>query len=153
MGLEVWKPSLDLSRSGIKVLGTPIGTCEFISTVGLSIISKGEQLLQHIPKLSSLQISWLLLYFCAVPRINHPLRTIPPNLVIPIATEHDDRIFRTFRQLFNIPSTTDWTSISCGFDLLPASSKRDYLYASLVQDYVILVVLLLLHIGLVGQIR
>ena len=61
------------------------------------------QLLNRIPQLASLQISWLLLYFCAVPRMNHLLRTLPPRLVEQLAIEHNNRIWETFCKIFTIP--------------------------------------------------
>ena len=62
LGADAWKSNLAASLNGIKVLGTPIGTPEYIRTVGLNVVSKREQLLSRIPKLSSLQTVWFILY-------------------------------------------------------------------------------------------
>ena len=66
------------------------------------------QLLIFSPKLPLLRASWLLLYFCAVPRINHLLRTVPPDLVQGFAGRHDASIQDTFKALFAIPSEESW---------------------------------------------
>ena len=55
-----------------------MGAREFINKIRFTIISKRQQLLQHILKLSSLQSTWLLLCFYIV---NHFLHIMPPNLV------------------------------------------------------------------------
>ena len=46
-----------------------------------------------------LQTAWLLLLYCAVPRANHLLRAIPPDLVAEYARAHDDGIWETFLDL------------------------------------------------------
>ena len=86
---QAWKLVLSPELNGIKVLGTPIGTRAFINNIGTSIISNEMQLLTLLPQLASLQIAWLILYFCAMPRINHLLRTIPPRQVHAIAELHN----------------------------------------------------------------
>ena len=43
-----------------------------------------------------LQSAWLLLLYCAVPRANHLIRAIPPDLVAEYAQAHDNGIWRTF---------------------------------------------------------
>ena len=61
-----------------------------------------------LPKLPSLQSAWLLLYYCAVPRLNHLLRTLPPTIVQYIATQHDPTILDTFQRLFGISTCDSW---------------------------------------------
>ena len=68
------------------------------------ILEKEAQLLNLIVKLTSLQSSWILLYLSAVPRINHLLRTVPPNLILPLAQAHDNAIFGAFAKIFGMPS-------------------------------------------------
>ena len=109
LGADVWcgvgKP---VDQQGIKVLGTPIGTPEFVAEFGRQAVTEEAQLLEKLPKLTSLQIAWLLLYFCAVPRINHLVRTLPPGLVSSIAEMHDKAIQDTFRVLFSIAEQDAW---------------------------------------------
>ena len=54
--------------------------------------------------LDDLQKKWLLLYYCAVPRVNHIIRTAPPDLVYHYAQGHDAAILQTFGNIFHIPS-------------------------------------------------
>ena len=93
---------------GVRVLGTPFGSEELLAEYGMQIASEEAQLLEHIPKLASLQASWLLLYFCAVPRINHLLRNVPPSLVRSTAVRHDNAIQTVFKTLFGISDADAW---------------------------------------------
>ena len=61
-----------------------------------------------LPKLPSLQASWLLLCFCAVPHVNHLLRTLPPSTSHQVAKKHDESIMAVFRELFGIQSPREW---------------------------------------------
>jgi len=108
LGENVWKGGGPLQERGLKVVGAPVGTPEFIEEFGQKVISEEAQLLENIPKLAYLQISWLLLYFCAVPRINHLLRIVPPVMVRRIAQVHDAGIFQVFSTLFSISSESAW---------------------------------------------
>jgi len=67
----VWKSDLAAHQRGIKAVGIPIGTAAFVQAVGNKVVEKEAQLLEALPKLPNLQISSLLLSFCAVPRLNH----------------------------------------------------------------------------------
>ena len=88
---DIWKSDLPPDSCGIKVLGTPLGTPEFIDKFCQEAADEKMQLINLIPKLSSLQSSWLLLYFCVVPRLNHLLRTLPPQSVRLAAVRHNTR--------------------------------------------------------------
>ena len=108
LGGTVWKGSLPENQQGIKVVGTPIGTPQYIQEFGRNVVNDEAQLLQQIPKLTSLQTAWLILYFCAVPKINHLLRTLPPTHAVGPARLHDEAILHVFTQLFGIPSPETW---------------------------------------------
>ena len=47
------------------------------------------------------QARWLILKFSAEPRVNHVLRTVPPELVLPLATRHDDAIWQAILALLD----------------------------------------------------
>ena len=66
------------------------------------------KLLNLLIKLLSLQASWLLLYICATPRINHLLRPLAPSLSGHLANIHDHALLRCFQQLFALPPECDW---------------------------------------------
>lgn len=108
LGENVWKGNLAETDQGIKVLGTPVGTEAYIAEFGRAVVRDEAQLLELIPKLASLQAAWLLLYFCAVPRVNHLLRTLRPASVTEAARQHDAGVMQIFRGLFDIPSETGW---------------------------------------------
>ena len=99
-----WKADAPLAERGVKVLGTPFGSNECIRTFGANVATKRAQLLQYLPQLPLLQVSWLLLYFCAVPKLNHLLRTLPPDRDQELCMENDVAILDAFRNLFNIPT-------------------------------------------------
>ena len=46
-----------------------------------------------------LQAAWLLLLYCAVPRANHLIRALPPDVVADYARAHDEGIWATFLDL------------------------------------------------------
>jgi len=108
LGPDIWKADLPLALNGIKVVGSPIGTDEYIVEVGREVVNEEVQLLDFLPQLASLQVSWLLLYFCAVPRINHMLRTLSPRVVTQLAIQHDAQILDVFWRLFALPIPATW---------------------------------------------
>ena len=97
-------------KRGIKVVGTPIGTLQYIHACCNKVLRKEEKLFDSIPKLSSLQAAWLLLYYCAIPRFNHMLRTLAPEDVARYAALHDEAVLNCFRVLFRIPDEVNWDS-------------------------------------------
>ena len=105
---EAWKADKPDAERGVKILGTPLGTPAFVEACASETLLEKSQLLNFLPKLPSLQASWLLLYFCAVPRINHLLRTVPPDGNSSIANAHDDSIRVAFRTMFGIPGEASW---------------------------------------------
>ena len=109
-----WKSDAPLPQRGIKVLGTPFGSEAYVQAFGETIAEKRAKLLHILPKLPSLQIAWLLLYYCGVPRLNHLLRNLPPEKVQPLATAHDNAILQTFRGLLGIPTHDEWTTSTHG---------------------------------------
>ena len=89
---SIWKPAATNDENGLKIVGTPIETPKYVAKYRNQIIEDETQLLIFFPQLESLQIAWLLLYHCAVPRINHLLRTIAPSLINSIDNAHDTGI-------------------------------------------------------------
>ena len=82
----IWKGDLPPSKNGIKILGSPIGTEEFVRGVLAAVLEAELAFLELLPHVAGhgpygLQAAWLLLLFCAEPRANHLLRTIPPRLL------------------------------------------------------------------------
>ena len=108
LGQNIWKPHLAPELNGIKVVGTPIGTSTFIHSIGADTVRNESKLLNCIIKLDSLQAAWLLLYFCAVPKFNHLLRTVAPSQIAHTAQLHDQQILATFTELFAICRQDAW---------------------------------------------
>eukprot|EP00959_Pyramimonas_sp_CCMP1952_P408431 8560070-Pyramimonas_sp.AAC.1 len=77
---DAWRSDKPLEEKGIRVLGAPFGSLEYITNFGTKLTTERTKLLNYITKLSDLQVVWLLLYYCAMPRLNHILRTTPPEL-------------------------------------------------------------------------
>ena len=58
-----------------------------------------QELLDWIPKLPTLQVAWLLLYYCAAQRANHLIRLLPPSLSVEYADKHDQAISQCLETL------------------------------------------------------
>ena len=95
----IWKGDLDAERNGIIVLGTPVGSEAFVQRFLRHRLADQSQLWDKLRGVPDLQSAWLLLLYCAVPRANHLLRAIPPDLVAGYAHAHDDGIWETFLDL------------------------------------------------------
>ena len=81
---------LPLDQRGVKVLGAPIGTDEYVRSFCQRRVQEQEKpLLDKLATLTDPQVAWLLVRFCAEPRFNHLLRNVPPRLVSEGAAEHD----------------------------------------------------------------
>ena len=112
MGMNEWKGSSPAGWQRIKVVGTPVGSGVLWRKLGGRFGIVEAQLVLMIPKLASLQASWLVLYFCAVPEINRLLRTLVPAQPLHMARGHDWAIHEVFDEVFSVPSidTFDETS-------------------------------------------
>jgi len=95
----VWKADLPRDQAGIRVLGAPVGTDEYVFREGLEAAAAEQRLLDALLRLPTVQGSWLLLLFCAAPRANYLLRTVPPTQVAAYAEAYDTRIMATMRTL------------------------------------------------------
>eukprot|EP00959_Pyramimonas_sp_CCMP1952_P048686 1016896-Pyramimonas_sp.AAC.1 len=74
MAPGAWRSDAPLHERGLKLLGALFGSDEFVRTYEVTVATKKDQLLKYRSKLPSLHAAWLLLYFCAIPRLNHLLR-------------------------------------------------------------------------------
>ena len=97
LGPEVWAGdhSKAAKLRGLKVLGIPVGTQEYVEAHGEKWVTKEQQLLDLLPKLPDLQTAWLLLLFCAGPRANYRCRTVPPRENGQYAANHDKSMWST----------------------------------------------------------
>jgi len=88
-----------IEHRGIVVLGSPLGTEEFCKAHAEKRMKIEQELLDWIPQVPTLQIAWLLLYFCAAQRANHLIRLLPPTLSAEYAARHDRAILKCLETL------------------------------------------------------
>ena len=99
LGPHAWQPE------GITVLGTPIGSPQYIERKMDERNSKERELWMAIPTVPDLQCAWQLLVQSANPRANHTMRTMPPSQSAVYSRAHDAGIWHTARELLgDIPS-------------------------------------------------
>ena len=96
----------------------PIGSPEFIAARAAARLQEEAGLLTELPELPDLQAAWLLLTFCAAPRAQHLLRTVPPSLSRQYANDHDEAIWQTLLALLGRDDAAPPTSRHLAF--LPA---------------------------------
>ena len=120
LGAEVWRGSLPPRDRGLVVLGTPVGSDEFVRAWGDGRVAEEAALLEQLPLLPDLQCAWLLLLFCASPRANHALRAIPPHLAAHYAAAHDAAVWGTLQACVG-EQAEDADSPARAVALLPAS--------------------------------
>ena len=92
LGPAVWCSDCEPAARGFVAVGTPLGSPEYIAAHLEARLQEHQHLLDELPQLPDLQSAWLLLTFCAAPRAQHSLRTIPPSATTRYATAHDTAI-------------------------------------------------------------
>ena len=101
-GHRVWRGNAPAAENGIRVLGAPIGTDEYTAAEGIRAAQQEQGLLDALLRLNRLQVAWLLLLYCAAPRANYTLRTVPPRQALGYAQEHDRRVLATAAALLDV---------------------------------------------------
>ena len=81
--------SLPEDQQGLKVLGTPLGSSDFVQKLGEKRLQDERGFWEKLKELPDLQSAWLLLLYCASPRHNYNARTLPPTLAEKYAQGHD----------------------------------------------------------------
>ena len=78
---EVWFGGSDRppEERAIRVLGTPLGTAEYVRSQLDATEAAHQLLLQRSPAVQDLKSAWLLLLFCASPRATFYLRVCHPD--------------------------------------------------------------------------
>ena len=95
----IWTGDLEAERNGMVILGTPVGSPEFVQRFLGNRLDVQTRFWDRLKQVPDLQAAWLLLLYCAVPRANHLIRAISPDLVANYAQAHDDGIWATFLDL------------------------------------------------------
>ena len=99
LGPEAWRGDKPLPERGFVALGTPIGAPEYVAACARERLEQEQGLLAELPQLPDLQCAWLLLLFCAAPRAQHLLRTVPPSQSAAYAEAHDHAVWGTLQAL------------------------------------------------------
>ena len=115
---RVWTGDGPLSQQGLRVLGIPIGTPEFVRSQLEQTSLKHKVLFNRLTSVEDLQSAWLLLLFCANTRVTYSLRGLPPQETEHFATEHDADSRRRFSLLLGVSLTQDsWEKSSLPMSL------------------------------------
>ena len=85
----------------VTAAGTPIGSREYVARFLEDKRGQHDVLLARLPAVQDLQSAWLLLLFCAAPRCNYLLRTVPPSATEAYAASHDEAILRCLATLLS----------------------------------------------------
>ena len=93
-------PHSGLSERRITILGTQVGTREFVLEQLESKVGEHATFSSIIPAIQDLQCAWFLLLYCGVARANFFLGTISPDLSLDFATRHDNQIWDCFCSLW-----------------------------------------------------
>ena len=67
LGPNVWRGDKPPEERGLKVLGVPLGSPEFVKALGDARLQEEQGLTDALPELPDLQSAWLLLLCCASP--------------------------------------------------------------------------------------
>ena len=86
-------------NDGFCVLGSPIGSEEFVARMCVAKVGQEKEFLQKLALLQNIQSACLLLRYCGVGKITHLLRTIPPHLIRHAAQNHDSDVLTSFQSI------------------------------------------------------
>ena len=99
--------SATCTSDGIRVLGSPLGSEEYMSSFISSLLQDHQPLLSVLPLLGDNQVALLLLRYCCLPRIHHLLRTVSPySIAISALTAiHDSNIMKCFSDITGLTAS------------------------------------------------
>ena len=104
---QLFVPSPD---AGIVLLGAPIGSVPFSTAFLMRNAQALAAKLDLVNEISSIQVKYLLLRFCAVPRVSYALRTAHPSATQEMSAYHDNTMLRAFQ---------DFTQTASGNSFFP----------------------------------
>ena len=99
MGPEVWKGDAPPPARGVVILGTPVGSREFIASHAQTRMAEEQRLLDMLGHVPDAQCAWILLRYCASPRANHLMRMVPPDQLREYARLHDEAVWNALRAI------------------------------------------------------
>ena len=115
---------LPVTEQGVKVLGVPIGTPEFVQEFLAKKGREQEILLQRIPWVNDPQAAWLILLMCGSTRANFWLRAVAPDLTAEFAGHHDARACARSWEFRLGPPKLRWLSLALSAGGLGLTSAR-----------------------------
>ena len=92
---------------GIEVLGTPIGTSNYVESKCEAKAEDGNTLCSILRDLDEPQSALLLLKHCHVPKLNHLARTVVPTHLSKAAVIHDNLTKSTFADIIGLEQIED----------------------------------------------
>ena len=130
--------TLEPDRQGLLLLGTPLGSHDYVQTQLADKRREHDLLLERIPSVPNLQAAWLLLLFCATPRPNYMLRMLPPTATTAFAAGHDAAVENCLARLLSTDSPPQFDNLQCrrihlplrrgGLGLRSATTSRQAAY-------------------------
>ena len=122
--LEVFSPPpfqlrLMACKFGLGTLPYPhrrLGTPEYVAAQLESLSTQHGALFARLPDVPDLQVAWLLLFFCALPRAQYVLRVLPPRWTEAFALAPDRSVPTCLAALLRVESSEDFLaqSLTCG---------------------------------------
>ena len=115
----VWKGDSSLPREcqGIRVLGAPIGTPEYVADQLAHNSREQETLFTRIPTVQDTQVCWLLLLMCASTRANFWLRMIRPDQTLQYAERNDAAVWGCLCAILGSPGVPADAQVTASFPL------------------------------------
>ena len=99
--------ALPTDVQGIKILGTPIGHSDFVTSTMNEVSSEHARFLERIPEMPDLQAAWLLLSHCAASRANYYLRALPLSGSLRFANRHDGDLRACLSRMLDVDIEAD----------------------------------------------
>jgi hypothetical protein len=135
---EVWWPNRTLPdpfpkeveripNTGVKLLGAPIGSTEFTCEFMRKKLRALQDVYKALDEVNDAQIEFGLFRGClAYNKINHLLRTCPPDVLHDALKQVDDRFREILAKILRVASLSDDTGITlpCRHDSLASESRR-----------------------------
>ena len=113
----VGDPSLPRTLQGIRVLGAPIASPEYVADQLEKKSDKQETPFTRIPRVQDTQACWLLLLMCASTRENFWLRMVTPEQTLQFAERHDAAVWECLRAILGTPQAPETAKITASFPL------------------------------------
>lgn len=100
------------AEDGLVVLGSPVGSVAFVHSFLRDKAQEHKHSLDNLKKAlgDHLQAAYQILSYCICPKYKHLARTVPPTLLENFAAEHDSRLRKFVKDVFDLP-LVHWRSV------------------------------------------